>query len=242
MFDSMSRNQDDLELGVDEAHLKALELSFHVIEYVNAYKALSFQADYAGKRRLRYANLLIMVQELSKLMRLMKDCERAVTERDPYVRIPGYYSSDGLGGQDAVDAILREANKSQLLFMSVKKMLGRQQSNIDFSKFYDMLSRGGKDIPSTVQRLLYYDIDAEGAEESIPEDDSMDMLMVAVELNARGAADFMSEWARAKELDLAYRLRLVEPSAGASGLKDKRYFVKEPVPRGKKSSGCTCDE
>jgi hypothetical protein len=229
----MSRNQDDLELQVDEAHMKALGLSYHIIEYVNAYKALSVQVDYAGKRRLRYGNLLIMVQELGKLMRLLKDCERAITEKDPFVRIPGYYSKEGVGGQSAIDAILREANKSQLLFMSVKKMLGRQPSNIDFTKFYDVLSKSENEIPVLIREMLFYDIDSDGVDERIPDDGSMDMLMVAVELNARGAADFITEWARAKELGLEFRLRMVEPSSGESGLKDRRYFVKEPVAQGK---------
>ena len=48
-------------------------------------------------------------------------------------------------------------------------------------------------------------------------------------MNARGAADFLSEWARAKELGPAFRLKLVAPTPGASGIKDRRYYVKEPI-------------
>src|SRR5665647_1539221 len=101
----MSRVNDDLELKVDAAHLKALELAGHVIEYVNAYKALSVQTEYAGKRRLRYANLLMGVKELGILLRLLKDCERAVTAKDPIVKVVDYYSSTGMTSAEAVEEI-----------------------------------------------------------------------------------------------------------------------------------------
>jgi hypothetical protein len=225
----MSRVDDDLELKVDAAHLKALELAGHVIEYVNAYKALSFQSEYAGRKRLRYANLLMAVNELGMLMRLLKDCERAVTAKDPFVKVVGYYSTTGMTSAEAVDEILREAGKSEMLFQSVKKMLGREPSDIDFTQFKDILSRSGKDIPGLAQEMMVFDIDDPDIEERIPDDASMDMLLVAVEMNARGAADFLSEWARAKELGPAFHLKLVAPSPAMSGIKDRRYYVKVPI-------------
>jgi hypothetical protein len=220
---------DDLELKVDAAHLKALELAGHVIEYVNSYKALSVQSEYAGKRRLRYAHLLMAVNELGMLLRLLKDCERAVTAKDPTVKVIGYYSSTGMTSADAVDEILREAGKSEMLFQSVKKMLGREPSDIDFSRFKDILSRSGKDIPGLAREMLFFDIDDPKIEGRIPDDESMDMLLLAVEMNARGAADFLSEWARAKELGPAFQFKLVTPSTSESGIKDRRYYVKEPI-------------
>jgi hypothetical protein len=225
----MSRVKDDLELKVDAAHLKALELAGHVIEYVNAYKALSVQSEYAGRRRLRYANLLMAVNELGILMRLLKECERAVTARDPVVKVVDYYSSTGMTSADAVDEMLREAGKSEMLFQSIKKMLGREPSDIDFNRFKDVLSRSGKDIPELVREMLFFDIDYPDVEERIPEDELMDMLMMAVEMNARGAADFLSEWARAKELGPAFHLKLVTPTPTTNGIKDRRYYVKEPM-------------
>ena len=229
MQSPMSRVKDDLELKVDTAHLKALELAGHVIEYVNAYKALSVQPEYAGKSRLRYANLLTAVSELGMLMRLLKDCERAVTAKDPTVKIVGYYSNNGMTSAEAVDEIMREASKSEILFQSVKKMLGREPSDIDFSRFKDILSRSGKDIPGLAREMFFFDIDDSNVEERIPDDESMDMLLAAVEMNARGAADFLSEWARAKEIGPAFRLKLVEPKQAVSGIRDRRYYVKEPI-------------
>jgi hypothetical protein len=225
----MSRVNDDLELKVDAAHLRALELAGHVIEYVNAYKALSVQSEYAGKRRLRYANLLMAVNELGILMRLLKECERAVTARDPIVKIVDYYSATGMNSAEAVDEILREAGKSEMLFQSIKKMLGREPSDIDFSRFKDVLSRSGKDIPDLAREMLFFDIDDPDVEERVPEDESMDMLLMAVEMNARGAADFLSEWARAKELGPAFQFKLVAPTATTAGIKDRRYYVKETI-------------
>ncbi|HEY3419171.1 MAG TPA: hypothetical protein VGK23_01290 [Methanomassiliicoccales archaeon] len=225
----MSRVKDDLELKVDAAHLKALELAGHVIEYVNAYKALSAQSEYAGRRRLRYANLLMAVNELGMLLRLLKECERAVTARDPIVKVVDYYSSTGMTSTEAVDEILREAGKSETLFQSVKKMLGREPSDIDFTRFKDILSRSGKDIPGLAREMIFFDIDDPGVEDRIPEEELMDMLLMAVEMNARGAADFLSEWARAKELGPAFRFKLVAPTQTNAGMKDRRYYVKEPI-------------
>ena len=61
---------------------------------------------------------------------------------------------------EAVDEIMREEGKAELLFQSVKKMLGREPSDIDFSRFKDILSRSGKDIPELIHEMLFYDIDA----------------------------------------------------------------------------------
>jgi hypothetical protein len=229
MQSPMSRVNDDLELKVDAAHLKALELAAHVIEYVNAYKALSVQSEYAGKKRLWYANLLMAVNELGILMRLLKDCERAVTAKDPIVKVIGYYSSTGMTSAEAVDEILREEGKTEILFQSIKKMLGREPSDIDFSRFKDILSRSGKDIPGLAREMLFFDVDYPNVEDKIPDDELMDMLLLAVEMNARGAADFLSEWARAKELGPAFQLKLVVPTPSTSGIKDRRYYVKEPI-------------
>jgi hypothetical protein len=229
MQSPMSRVNDDLELKVDDAHLKALELAAHVIEYVNAYKALSVQSEYAGKRRLRYANLLVAVNELGMLMRLLKDCERAVTARDPAVKVIGYYSSTGMTSAEAVDEIMREEGKTELLFQSFKKMLGREPTDIDFSRFKDVLSRSGKDIPGLARQMLFFDIDDPFVEDAIPDDELLDMLLLAVEMNARGAADFLTEWARAKELGPAFQLKLVAQSPAASGIKDRRYYVRVPI-------------
>lgn len=229
MQSPMSRVNDDLELKVDDAHLRALELATHVIEYVNAYKALSFQSEYAGRRRLRYASLLVAINELGMLMRLLKDCERAVTAKDPVVKVIGYYSSTGMTSAEAVDEILREEGKTELLFQSIKKMLGREPSDVDFSRFKDVLSRSGKDIPGLARQMLFFDMDDPDIDKAIPDDELMDMLLMAVEMNARGAADFLSEWARAKELGPAFHLKLVAQSPATSGLKDRRYYVKVPI-------------
>ena len=116
------------------------------------------------------------VNELGMLMRLLKDCERAVTAKDPIVKVVGYYSSSGMTSAEAVDEIMREEGKAELLFQSVKKMLGREPSDIDFSRFKDILSRSGKDIPELAHEMLFFDIDAPNVGSRIPDDDSMDML------------------------------------------------------------------
>ena len=86
------RGQEDLRLEINEAHLRILDMSVHLLGYVNAFRALSELPDYLGRRRTRYAMALIMMDELASLMELMKECERGGTEHSPEVFIVGFFS------------------------------------------------------------------------------------------------------------------------------------------------------
>ena len=201
---------DDLVLPVDEAHLTALALSTHILEYANAYRLISAQSKCLGRRRLRYVNLLLMFDELGKLMEIMKDCERAVTEKDPYVKVEGFFSRDARS-QKAMDNILRELGKTETLSILFKEVMGKAPSNTDFDSFKQQFQKGGEELDSKLRHALMYDIrERTSHEDAIPEDGVMDMYFEAVAMNAEAAREFIFEWARAKELDLDIRLKAVK--------------------------------
>lgn len=198
---------DDLVLPVDEAHLTALGLSTHILEYANAYRLISAQPQCLGRARLRYVNLLLMFDELGKLMEIMKDCERAVTAKDPYVKVDGFFSRD-MRSEQAMDNILRELGKSETLFLLFKKVMGKAPSNTDFDSFKQQFKKGGQELDAMLRHALMYDIRNRTAhEEDIPEEAVLDMYFEAVVLNAEAAREFIFEWARAKELDLDVKLK-----------------------------------
>ncbi|QLH74059.1 MAG: hypothetical protein HPY73_00385 [Methanomassiliicoccales archaeon] len=201
--------ENDLELLVDDAHLTALDLSTHILEHANAFRLLSFNPDYLGRRRLRYMILLIMFDEVGKLMEIMKDCERAVTAKDPYVRVRGFFSSNKKG--EAFENILKELSKSEMLYALFKRVMGRPPSNVDFEMFKEELIKGSEHLDSQLRAMMYYDIRGRSDGSSmIPEDKVVDMLFEAIVMNVEGAREFIHEWARAKELDLTYILRPIK--------------------------------
>jgi len=198
-------SEQDLELQVDEAHLTALDLSTHILEYANAFRMLSANKDFAGRRRLRYAILLVMFDEIGKLMEIMKDCERAVTMKDPYVRVPGFYSE--VKDEKAFENILKELGKSETLSLLFKKVMGKSPSNVDFTVFKDEMTKGSAQLSSRIDAMFHYDVAGRcDGTDIIPDDKVVDMYFEAIVMNAEGAREFIHEWARAKELDLNYKL------------------------------------
>ncbi|OPY31951.1 MAG: hypothetical protein A4E32_01559 [Methanomassiliicoccales archaeon PtaU1.Bin124] len=201
---------DDLVLPVDEAHLTALGLSTHILEYANAYRLISAQPKCLGRQRLRYVNLLLMFDELGKLMEIMKDCERAVTQKDPYVTVEGFFGRD-VRSQNAMDNILRELGKSETLSILFKKVIGKAPSNTDFDSFKKQFQKSGEELDTMLRHALLYDIRERTAhEDDVPEEAVMDMYFEAVAMNAEAAREFIFEWARAKELDLDIRLKAIK--------------------------------
>lgn len=196
----------DLELPVDEAHLTALDLSTHILEYANSFRILSAGKDYVGRRRLRYATLLLMFDEVGKLMEIMKDCERAVTMKDPFVKVPGFYSK--VKDDGAFENILKELGKSETLFLLFKRIMGKAPSNLDFETFKSEMSKGAGQLDAKIDTMLRFDVrNRTDGSDGIPDDKVVDMYFEATVLNAEGAREFIYEWARAKELDLSTGLR-----------------------------------
>ncbi|MCE5296488.1 MAG: hypothetical protein LLG16_05220 [Euryarchaeota archaeon] len=196
----------DLELPVDEAHLTALDLSTHILEYANAFRILSAGKDYVGRRRLRYATLLLMFDEVGKLMEIMKDCERAVTMKDPFVKVPGFYSK--VKDEGAFENILKELGKSETLFLLFKRVMGKAPSNLDFETFKAEMSKGAGQLDAKIDKMLRFDVrNRSDGSADIPDDKAVDMYFEATVMNAEGAREFIHEWARAKELDLTRGLR-----------------------------------
>jgi hypothetical protein len=218
---------EDLEMQVDAAHLAAMDLAEELLEYCNAYRRLSSD-EYLGKERLRYMVLLTMFEELSKLMLLMRDCERAVTHKDPFVRIPGFYVS---GGERSLESMIKEVAKSEKLSMSVKKVLGREPNHVDFVLFKQQFSSGGGETAAAVSTAQFMDVRATGRP-APPAPEIMDMFFEAIEMNAQGAYDFLFDWARAKELEVDHVV-VCRRDAGSKGMGAKTWTRRGFAPHGK---------
>ena len=216
---------EDLRMETNEAHLRALDMAVHLLGHINAFRALSEVPDYLGRRRARYAMTLIMLDELASLMELMKECERAVTERSPEVLVKGFFSPEHK--QERAQRALDEIGKSEALFLKVKRTLGREPSAIDFALFKDRLRQMDGNVFSTVERALRYDWSLGG--DSLPSDEEIDMLFMAIELNVRGAAEFAYQWAMANEFDIDFRLTTVNSKDGCDGRKERGYWVTMPL-------------
>jgi hypothetical protein len=219
---------EDLEMRVDDAHLAALDLAAEILEYCNAYRRLSTD-DYLGKERLRYLTLMTMFEEMSKLMLLMKDCERAVTHKDPFVKVTDFYA---VGGERGLESIIKEVAKSELLTLSVKKILGREPNNVDFSLFKEQFAKGEVETMAAIRKAQFMDVQAT-KREAMPAPEVMDMFFSAIEMNAQGAFDFLFDWVRAKELDVDYRVVCIRDPQ-KKGMGAKTWARKEFVMHGKK--------
>jgi len=215
----------DLRLEINEAHLRVLDMSVHLLGYVNAYRALSELPDYLGRKRTRYAMLLVMLDELSPLMELMKECERGVTEHSSEVVIEGFFSPQSR--QDRVERVLDEIGKSEVLFLKVKKNLGREPSTIDFTVFKDQFRRTDGNMFPAVEKVLRYDWSC--GDEAMPSDEQIEMLFMAIELTVRGAAEFSHQWALANEFDIDFKLETRYSKDGVDRRKEKGYWVKTPL-------------
>jgi hypothetical protein len=218
----------DLEMRVDDAHLAALDLSAEILEYCNAYRRLSTD-DYLGRERLRYLTLLTMFEEMSKLMLLLRDCERAVTHKDPFVKVTDFYVD---GGQRGLESIIKEIGKSEMLFLSVKKILGREPSGVDFSLLKEQFAKGEEETMTAIRRAQFMDVQ-ERHRGAAPAAEVLDMFFDAIETNAQGAFDFLFDWVRAKELDVEYRV-VARRDPDKKGMGAKTWVRKDVLMHGKK--------
>lgn len=215
----------DLRLEINEAHLRVLDMSVHLLGYVNAYRALSELPDYLGRRRTRYAMVLIMLDELAPLMELMKECEIGITEHSSEIFIEGFFSPESR--QEGVQRVLDEIAKSEVLFLKVKKNLGREPSAIDFTVFKDQFRRMEGSMFPMVEKVLRYDWGCQ--EDATPGDEEIEMLFMAIELTVRGAAEFSHQWALANEYDIDFKLEARYCKDGVDKRKEKGYWVRTPL-------------
>lgn len=212
-------SDEDLVLSTDDAHITAFELSTHILEYANAFRLMSSQNGFIGQRRVRYGILLLMMDEMGKLMEIMKDCERAVTMKDPFVKVENFFSK-GSRNEKAFTDIIKEIGKSETLSILFRKVMGRSPSNVDFESFKKQFMRGSGELEEQIRTNLFYDVrNRTDHPEFVPEGQVIDMFFEAVVMNAEGAREFLQEWARAKELDVSFRLKPIKVQSGNGQIK-----------------------
>jgi hypothetical protein len=209
-------SDEDLILSTDDAHITALELSAHILEYANAFRLISSQNGFIGRRRVRYGTLLLMMDEMGKLM---EDCERAVTMKDPYVKVENFFVNASRD-EKALTDIVKEIGKSETLIILFQRVMGRSPSNVDFEKFKMQFSQGSSELEQQIRTNQFYDIrNRTDHAEVVPDDQIIDMFFEAVVMNVEGATEFLQQWAGAKELDVLYRLRPIKVQSGKGQIK-----------------------
>jgi hypothetical protein len=219
-------SDEDLILSTDDAHITALELSTHILEYANVFRLISSQNGFIGRRRVRYGTLLLMMDEMGKLMEIMKDCERAVTMKDPYVKIEKFFVNASRN-EKALTDIVKEIGKSETLIILFQRVMGRSPSNVDFEKFKMQFSQGSSELEEQIRTNQFYDIrNRTDHVEVVPEDQTIDMFFEAVVMNVEGATEFLQQWAGAKELDVLFRLRAIKIQSGNGQIK---LWTKEDI-------------
>jgi hypothetical protein len=120
-----------------------------------------------------------------------------------------------------------EIAKSEVLFMKVKKNLGREPSAIDFTVFKDRFRRMEGSMFPMVEKVLRYDWSCN--DDAMPGDDEIEMLFMAIELTVRAAAEFSHQWAMANEYDIDFKLEPRYCKDGVDKRKEKGYWVKTPL-------------
>ena len=108
----MSGEADVLHPARDAAFQMAEDLAAHILENSNTYHALAGQDDYPGRDRLRFAVLLVMFEEMGKLMALVQQCERAAKADSLNVRVEDFHNHC-LNGRKATAQILEELRTAE---------------------------------------------------------------------------------------------------------------------------------
>ncbi len=194
----MSGEADVLHPARDAAFQMAEDLAAHILENSNTYHVLAGQAEYPGRDRLRFAVLLVMFEEMGKLMALVQQCEKAAKADYLNVRVEDFHNHC-LNGRKATAQILEELRTAEKASLT----LGRKDITLSEEPAFVM-----EDFCSLQERLLY--MGAEKQERSldfIPPGALMDRYATIIERNTLAAGDYIHDLGRALGLWLQLGLK-----------------------------------
>jgi hypothetical protein len=195
---SMSGEPDVLYPIRDEAFQMAEDLAAHILENANVYHALAGQEQFPGRDRSRFSTLLLMFEELGKLMALVQQCEKAAKSDYVNVRIEDF-RDNCLNGRKATAQILEELRAVEQASLSLGKKGG--------GKVTEEPAFLAEDFCSLQERLQYLEPDKKKRDLSfIPPPDLMDRYAAIIERNALAAGEYIRDLGKA--LGLALQLRL----------------------------------
>jgi hypothetical protein len=202
----MSGEADVLYPARDAAFQMAEELAAHILENSNNYHALAGQAEYPGRDRLRFAVLLVMFEEMGKLMALVQQCEKAAKADYLNVRVEDFHNHC-LNGRKATAQIMEELRTAEMASLT----LGRKDITLSEEPAFV-----NEDFCSLQQRLLYMGGETqERTQDFIPPGALMDRYATIIERNTLAAGEYIHDLGKALglwlQLGLKPKIREGEP-------------------------------
>lgn len=181
----------------DEAFESAIDLAQHILENANAYHALASE-DFPGRDRMRFAVLLVMLEEAGKLYNMVRECEKAAKSDYLSVRVENYYDNC-LNGRRALAQILEEL---RVIDKAGQVLGGKEAGQLPGPDFLR------EDFCTLKERLLYMPLDRSARDLSfIPSGELMDRLAGAVEHNALAAGEYLHDLGKALGLWITLELK-----------------------------------
>jgi|GEM_PF-1074980 len=195
----------------DDAFELAIDLAGHILENANTYHVLAGADEYRGRDRLRFTVLLVMLEEIGKLLNMVRECEKAAKADYLSVRIEGY-NDNCLNGRRALAQLLEELRTMEKAFQTLGPGTAEPTPEPAFVQ---------EDFCSLKDRLLYLPMDRSQRDLGfIPSGEFMDRLASVVERNALAAAEYISDLGKALGLVLTLDLR---PSGREGAAHSLRY-------------------
>ena len=141
----MSTEPDVIYPSRDEAFQMTMDLAAHILDNSNGYHALAGQDDFPGRDRVRFMILLVMFEEMGKLLSLVQQCEKAAKADYLNVRVDGF-NDHCLNGRRATAQILEELRTVE----KASLILGRKDISVSEEPAFVK-----EDFCSLQERLLY---------------------------------------------------------------------------------------
>ncbi len=185
---SMRGEPDVLYPARDEAFQMAEELAAHILDNANVYHALAGQEAFPGRDRLRFSALLLMFEELGKLMALVQQCEKAAKADYLSVRIEDF-RDHCLNGRKAAAQILEELRTVEQASLALGKKGGKVTEEPAFL---------AEDFCSLQERLQYLEPERQKRDlRFIPPPELMDRYASIIERNTLAAGDYIHDLGKA---------------------------------------------
>jgi hypothetical protein len=182
----MSSEPDVAFKDLDQAFQLAIDLADHILENANAYHVIAGEKDFAGKGRIRFALLLVMFEEVGKLMTLVQECEKAAKADYPSVRIENYHNNC-LNGRKAAAQIFEELRTVEIASLNLGKKAVALSVEPSFIK---------EDFCALKEGMLYLDLEGKKGD-LVPQDELMDRYANIIERNAISAGEYLHDLAKA---------------------------------------------
>lgn len=184
----MSSEPDVMYPSRDDAFRMAEELAGHLLDNANVYHALAGQDEFPGRDRMRFMTLLVMFDEMGKLMSLVQLCEKAAKADYLNVRVEDFHQHC-LNGRRAAAQILEELRTVEKATMS----LGRKDVKVTEEPAFLR-----EDYCTLQERLLYFmQSSSEAISGLIPSGTEMDLYAAIIERNVLAAGEYIHDLGKA---------------------------------------------